>query len=255
MGRLLGLPRAAAQRWRWSRSRRRPGRIRLTVRQWMILVVFAITSAVVAVGAGLPHTPSKVPAAAVVRARAALSALPVLGRRPSHDSSYDRDAFGPAWTDDAAVRGGGNACDTRNDILARDLVVSARTGTSSCPSAVASGTLTSPYTGRTIGFQRGRGSAAVQIDHIVPLSYAWDLGASRWPAPRRWSFANDPANLVAVDGASNQAKSDAEPARWMPPLRAFHCQYAVQFVAVLTAYGLPIDVPSRDILGAVLRSC
>ncbi|WP_347955893.1 HNH endonuclease family protein [Gordonia aichiensis] len=244
-------------RWptRWAAGHRRPGQIRLTGRQWLILGVFATTATVVAFGAGLPEPPSPVPGALVSAARAALSGLPVLSDRPPHDAAYRREAFGPAWTDAAGVAGAGNGCDTRNDILDRDLTVTARASTAGCPEAVAAGTFTSPYTGRTVGFRRGRGSAAVQIDHVVPLSYAWDMGAAAWPASTRWAFANDPANLVASDAASNQAKSDAEPARWMPPLRAFHCQYAIQFVTVLHAYGLPVDAPSRTTLDKALGSC
>ncbi|EGD56999.1 HNH endonuclease family protein [Gordonia neofelifaecis] len=246
---------AIGQRWKWVRSRHRPGRIRLTGRQWGALVAFAATAVVVAVGLGVPHTASPVPAVSVERARASLARLRVIERRPAHDRDYHRDAFGPAWTDDVDVVGGGNSCDTRDDILARDIPGAVRIRTTACPEAVASGTLTSPYTGRSVAFRRGRGSAAVQIDHIVPLAYAWDMGAASWGGPRRRSFANDPANLAAVDAASNQSKSDAEPARWMPPLRAFHCQYAVQFVTVLAAYGLPVDAPSRDTLVNALKSC
>lgn len=248
--------RAVRNRWRWIRSHRKPGRVRLTGKQWAVLVVFAGTAVVVASGIGAPpRKPSSVDVWAVAQARADLATVSVLDRRPPHDRAYRRDAFGPAWTDDARVSGGGNACDTRNDVLARDLTVTARVVTSSCAQAVAAGTFVSPYTGRSIGFRRGRSSAAVQIDHIVPLSLAWDLGAAAWPQRRRWSFANDPRNLVAVDAASNQAKSDYEPARWMPPLRAFHCQYAVQFVVVLVAYDLPIDSPSRDTLDEALGGC
>ncbi|ALG85383.1 HNH endonuclease family protein [Gordonia phthalatica] len=247
--------RAFGFRRRWFRSHRTPGRIRLTGKQWTWLVVFAVVSVIVATGVGTPHEPPRVDARVVAAARARLAGLRVLDRRPPHDVDYDRNAFGPAWTDAADVRGGRNGCDTRNDILARDLAVTARTATESCPDAVAAGSLTSPYTGRPISFRRGRASAAVQIDHVVPLALAWDLGASAWPQPRRWAFANDPSNLVAVDADSNQTKSDYEPARWMPPLRAFHCQYAVAFISVLAAYGLPVDAPSRDTLDEALRRC
>ena len=221
----------------------------------MWLVVFAVVSVLVAAGIEVPRDAPRVDARIVAEAHARLSGLRILQRRPPHDARYDRTAFGPAWTDDADVRGGGNGCDTRNDILARDLAVTARTETASCPQAVVAGSFTSPYTGRLITFRRGRASAAVQIDHVVPLSLAWDLGAADWPQPTRWAFANDPSNLVAVDGESNQAKSDYEPARWMPPLRGFHCQYAIAFIGVLAAYGLPVDAPSRDTLDEALRRC
>lgn len=242
-------------RWADRHAHRRTDRVRLTGRQWLGLVVFAAVAVVVAFGVGPVREPHPVPAAQVDAARRAFGGLRVIGARPPHDSGYQREAFGSAWTDDTQAAGAGNGCDTRNDILARDVRVSGLTSASTCPRAVAAGVLTSPYTGRPVVFERGRGSSAIQIDHIVPLSYAWDMGASRWDADRRATFANDPSNLVAVDGASNQTKSDAEPARWMPTLRSFHCQYAVQFVTVLARYGLPVDAPSKTALGRALESC
>ena len=71
----------------------------------------------------------------------------------------------------------------------------------------------------------------------------------------RLRFANDPANLLAVAGQANQDKGDQEPADWMPPNTAFHCQYAVQFVAVLRGYGLPIDSPSAAVLRDAAATC
>ncbi|MCF8572304.1 HNH endonuclease family protein [Gordonia sp. HY002] len=243
-------------RWRDWHARRRRGVVRLTIRQWGALAVFALIALVVAVGVGPPRgNAPRVSAVRVMQARTALAALATLPNRPPHDTAYDRDAFGTAWTDASDAPGAGNNCDTRNDILARDLEVSGQTAITSCPRAVSAGVLTSPYTGRSVVFERGRASAAVQIDHVVPLSYAWDLGAKAWPRARRTRFANDPANLVAVDGPSNQAKSDAEPAVWMPPLDGFHCQYAVQFVTVLHMYGLPVDEPSRAVLFHALAAC
>ena len=117
------------------------------------------------------------------------------------------------------------------------------------------GELRSPYTGETVVFRRDRNATAVQIDHIVPLAFAWDMGAFGWSAARRADLANDPANLVAVDAASNQDKSDSEPGRWLPPNKGFHCQYAIEFVVVTRAYGLMIDAASREVLARVLRRC
>ncbi|WP_369403290.1 HNH endonuclease family protein [Gordonia soli] len=182
-----------------------------------------------------------------------LATLPVVVR--SSDHSYERTAFGQSWSDDAQVLGAGNGCDTRNDILARDLADIRTAPSARCPTTVVAGEFRSPYSGEFVSFRRGRGSAEVQIDHIVPLSYAWDMGASTWTAIRRLDFANDPANLVAVDAASNQAKSDKEPARWMPRQSGFHCQYAMQFVAVSAAYGLAVDGRSRPVLDRALHRC
>ena len=176
------------------------------------------------------------------------------GRVRGYD--YRRDAFGQAWTDDTTAPGGHNGCDTRNDILDRDLVDKTYVSIKRCPNAVGTGTLLDPYTSTMVPFTRGnKTGASVQIDHIVPLALAWDLGARDWTDEMRIRFANDPANLLAVDGPANQDKGDGEPAVWMPPNRAFHCQYAMQFIAVLRGYGLPVDAPSVPVLRRATESC
>jgi len=177
---------------------------------------------------------------------------------PFRVRSYDyrRDAFGDTWTDDNSAPGGHNGCDTRNDILDRDLVDKTYVSIKRCPNAVATGTLHDPYTNATVAFARGaQVGAAVQIDHIVPLALAWDLGARTWSDDMRLRFANDPANLIAVDGPANQDKGDSEPAAWMPPNHAFWCQYAVQFANVLRGYGLPVDAPSAMALRDAAATC
>ncbi len=169
---------------------------------------------------------------------------------------YRRDAFGDSWTDDTTAPGGRNGCDTRNDILDRDLIDKTYVSIKRCPNAVGTGTLLDPYTSEVVPFTRGnRVGAAVQIDHLVPLALAWDLGARNWTEEKRIRFANDPANLLAVDGPTNQDKGDAEPAVWMPPNAAFHCQYAMQFIAVLRGYGLPVDAPSAAVLRDAAQTC
>lgn len=171
-----------------------------------------------------------------------------------HD--YRRAAFGESWTDDTTAPGGHNGCDTRNDVLDRDLADKTYVSIKRCPTAVATGTLYDPYTNAVVAFTRGAGvGASVQIDHLVPLALAWDLGARGWPEEMRVRFANDPANLLAVAGEPNQDKGDQEPADWMPPNRAFHCQYAMQFIEVLRGYRLPIDAPSATVLRDAAATC
>ncbi|KAA0100777.1 HNH endonuclease [Mycolicibacterium sp. P1-18] len=184
-----------------------------------------------------------------------LAGIPTIPARVrEHD--YRRAAFGEAWTDDTTAPGGHNGCDTRNDILDRDLVDKTFTAISRCPTAVATGTLYDPYTNATVAFTRGNQvGASVQIDHIVPLALAWDLGARNWTDDMRRRFANDPANLIAVQGKANQDKGDSEPADWMPPNHAFWCQYAVQFAAVLRGYALPVDDRSAVVLRDAASTC
>ncbi|KAA1250735.1 HNH endonuclease [Mycobacterium simiae] len=184
-----------------------------------------------------------------------LAGIAMLPQR-THRYDYRRAAFGAAWDDDNDAPGGRNGCDTRDDILGRDLVDTTFVVTKRCPHAVATGTLHDPYTNTTVVFQRGaKVGESVQIDHIVPLAYAWDMGAYGWPDVERLRFANDPANLLAVQGQANQDKGDSPPAQWMPPNSAFACQYAVQFIAVLRGYALPVDQPSAQVLRAAAATC
>jgi len=169
---------------------------------------------------------------------------------------YRRSAFGEAWDDDNGAPGGHNGCDTRDDILNRDLTDKTLVSTKRCPQAVAAGTLRDPYTNATVAFVRGNQvGASVQIDHLVPLAFAWDMGARDWSDEMRIRFANDPANLLAVAGQANQDKGDQPPGTWMPPNAAFWCQYAVQFIAVLRGYHLPVDEASAQQLRQDAETC
>jgi hypothetical protein len=185
----------------------------------------------------------------------ALAGITVVPAR-THRYDYLRSLFGDAWDDDNDAPGGHNGCDTRDDILNRDLVEITHVSTKRCADAVATGVLHDPYTNATVAFTRGaKIGEAVQIDHIVPLAYAWDMGASAWPYRQRLRFANDPANLLAVAGQGNQDKGDAGPGQWMPPNKSFACQYAVAYLAVLRGYALRLDQPSADVLRRAAATC
>lgn len=161
---------------------------------------------------------------------------------------YDRDLFGTSWFDVD-----GNLCDTRNDVLQRDMR-DIHLAADQCK--VMSGVLDDPYTGSAISFERGeQTSQAVQIDHIIPLSYAWKHGAWSWDDSARLAFANDPANLLAVDGPTNNGKGGKGPARWMPPNESYRCVYATKFVTVAATYELQISEDDRQSLAATIASC
>ncbi len=169
---------------------------------------------------------------------------------PVSSPAYVRDAFGDAWEDVD-----NNGCDTRNDILIRDLTaITWRSDDVGC--TVATGTLVDPYTGKTIHFVRGRStSIKVQIDHIIPLAYAWRQGAWAWTDAQRLAFANDRDNLIAVDGPTNGSKSDSGPSEWLPPNTAHYCQYLDDFVEVLIEYRLSVPQSDYDLLRQASRSC
>jgi hypothetical protein len=226
---------------------------------WLALAVaLAIVVAYQAVASSSERTAHFVAQADIPTVAPGVDVLAGVAEIPVRIRGYDyrRAAFGDSWTDDNDALGGHNGCDTRNDILDRDLVDKTYVSISRCPNAVATGTLHDPYTNATIAFVRGNQTGAVvQIDHLVPLAYAWDMGARNWTDEMRTRFANDPANLLAVDGPVNEDKGDGEPAVWMPPNGAFWCQYAVQFVAVLRGYGLPVDAPSAVALREAGETC
>ncbi|MDQ1649012.1 MAG: hypothetical protein QOG60_1069, partial [Frankiaceae bacterium] len=116
--------------------------------------------------------------------------------------------------------------------------------------------LAEPYSGRTIVFHRGQAtSSAVQIDHVVALSDAWQTGAQQWDGSRREAFANDPRNLQATDGPTNQQKGDADAASWLPPNTAYRCTYGRRQVQVKAAYDLWVTPAERDALARVLAGC
>jgi hypothetical protein len=167
-------------------------------------------------------------------------------------TGYDRDAFGQAWSDDTDDQWGHNGCDTRNDILRRDLTqTSVGNGCT-----VYSGVLDDPYTGRRISFTRGVGtSSAVQIDHVVALGDAWQTGGQQLGPAQRVDLANDPLNLIAVDGPTNQAKRDADAASWLPPNKAFRCAYVARQVAVKHEYRLWVTAAEQVAMERVLARC
>ncbi|WP_242454702.1 HNH endonuclease family protein [Bailinhaonella thermotolerans] len=176
------------------------------------------------------------------KARKQLKALAIAPKGPS--SGYDRDKYGARWKDVDR-----NGCDTRNDILARDLVDEKKRG--KC--VVISGTLNDPYTGKTIKFTKSD-AQAVQIDHVYPLSLSWKMGAKGWQEDKRERFANDPDNLLAVDGPTNQAKGDSGPEAWRPR-KAYQCAYAIRYVGVAAEYKLPITRADQAALGQMLDTC
>ncbi|MGN7202401.1 GmrSD restriction endonuclease domain-containing protein [Arthrobacter sp. SAFR-044] len=197
--------------------------------------------------AGVTATAPNAQPAYATKALDLLATLPIKGRAPK--TGYDRAQFGQAWADVDR-----NGCDTRNDILKRDL-----TGisyTNSVPCKVQSGTLADPYTGKTISFVRGSAtSSAVQIDHVVALSDAWQKGAQQLTAEQRTAFANDPLNLQATDGPTNQQKGDGDAATWLPPNKGFRCEYVARQVSVKATYGLWVTQAEHDAIARILGDC
>ena len=177
-----------------------------------------------------------------------LNSLAVKGRAPK--TGYTRAQFGATWADVNK-----NGCDTRNDILKRDLTnIVFRAKTHDC--VVESGTLLDPYSGTTINFVKGvTSSMDVQIDHVVALSNAWQTGAFKLSIDQRTQFANDPLNLLAVDGPLNEQKSDGDAATWLPPLKSYRCKYVARQIAVKYKYGLWVTPPEKSAMKSILAKC
>ncbi|OON73049.1 hypothetical protein B1H18_28200 [Streptomyces tsukubensis] len=176
-------------------------------------------------------------------ALAAVGELTVKGRAPK--TGYDRNKFGSAWADVDS-----NHCDTRNDVLKRDLEdVKYKEGT--C--VIATGTLTDdPYSGKSVTFTRGR--STIDIDHLVALSDAWQKGAQQWDPAKRIALANDPLNLLAVSAGPNRSKGEGDTATWLPP-KAYRCTYVAGQVAVKKKYELWVTGAERDAMQRVLSAC
>ena len=224
---------------------RRRGRQTMPMRWvwWIpVVLVLVVTIAVVTIPSEAdPREPADPGTAAAL-----LAELPVKGSAPAND--YDRVGhFGESWIDVD-----GNGCDTRNDILQRDLTDLVLDG----PCIVLAGEFADPYTGDRIAFERGVDtSQRVQIDHVVALKDAWRTGAQDLPQERRIALANDPINLRAADGSANGQKGDRNAASWLPSNTSFRCEYVARQVSTKAAYDLWVVPAEKDAMERVLAAC
>ncbi|MDP9183944.1 MAG: HNH endonuclease family protein [Actinomycetota bacterium] len=190
-----------------------------------------------------PSAPATAPTVTTSRALALLARLSVKGRAPK--TGYQRSLYGEPWVDVDH-----NGCRTRDDVLTRDLTQ--RQYRDRC--VVVAGTLLDPYTHQVHEFRKAS-AAAIQIDHVVSLSDAWQKGAQQWTPEKRLAFANDPLELMAVSRDVNQAKSDADAASWLPPYKPFRCAFVARQVQVKATYGLWVTGAERDAIRRVLAGC
>ena len=202
-------------------------------------------SALLGLGVAMGQAPLE---ASTKTAVAVLETLSVKGRAPK--TGYERSQFGPAWSDVDR-----NGCDTRNDILYRDLTSKTfKFGTQNC--VVLTGVLSDPYSGEKISFVRGVGSSMdVQIDHVVALSNAWQTGAFKLDYDKRIALANDPMNLLAVKGRLNSQKGDGDAATWLPPRKDIRCAYVAQQIVVKAKYKLWVTSAEKAAMVALLDRC
>ena len=212
--------------------------------RWEIRIALLLLPASLIVGAPSLEAAEAKPGVAT----ALLETLPVKGRAPK--TGFSREEFGQSWADVNR-----NGCDTRNDILKRDLTaITYKPKTRDC--VVLTGVLLDKYSGETINFVRGNiSSMEVQIDHVVALSNAWQTGAFKLTKLERTALANDPLNLFAVKGRLNSQKSDGDAATWLPPLKSFRCAYVAQQIAVKAKYSLWVTAPEKSAMVGILAKC
>jgi hypothetical protein len=216
--------------------------------RWEIRLAIGLLAAFSVSGIAAPAQAIRFSEATEVTATSVLSSLPVKGRAAK--TGYSRSQFGQAWADVDR-----NGCDTRNDMLKRDLTnIEFKVKTREC--VVLSGVLLDRYSGETINFVRGNvTSMEVQIDHVVALSNAWQTGAFKLTLMQRTAFANDPMNLFAVKGRLNSQKGDGDAATWLPPLKSFRCTYVAQQIAVKAKYSLWVTAPEKEAMTRILAAC
>ena len=198
---------------------------------------------------GVNYAAPKSQPAFATKAQDLLALLPIQSIASTRAYSA-RAMYGQAWADTDR-----NGCDTRNDILKRDLTKVVFVEDSTCK--VESGILApDPYTAKTINFQRGPAtSSAVQIDHVVSLGDAWLKGAQQLTGAQRMAFANDPLNLQATDGPTDVKKGESDAAAWLPPNKSYRCEYVARQIAVKATYDLWVTQAEHDAMAVVLKDC
>ncbi|MCY4254750.1 MAG: HNH endonuclease family protein [Gammaproteobacteria bacterium] len=171
--------------------------------------------------------------------KASEPAEPPVALKPS--AAYDRSAFG-GWSDDD------NDCrNTRHERLLAHSLGAAKLSENGC--MVVAGRWNDPYTGGVFTVAQD-----LDLDHVVPLRWAWERGASAWNGDRRERFLNDPANLLPVSIKANISKGALGPLDWMPPNEDFACEYVLRFSRVIDRYGLELPAGEASSLEALTAS-
>lgn len=181
----------------------------------------------------------------IILATSVLERLDVKGRAPK--TGYRREEFYDGWPE---IEG----CSLRQRIIRREVAATAVLADNQC--TVIKGEYVEPYTGKTLSFESKEGfSKGVQIDHVVALSDAWQKGAQQLTQEERYNLATDPLNLLAVDSAANQQKSDGDAATWLPKNKGFRCQYVARQISVKYKYHLWVTEAEKAAMGRVLEVC
>lgn len=106
------------------------------------------------------------------------------------------------------------------------------------------------YTGKVFNV-----AVQVDIDHIIPLKYAFTHGGDRWPQNKKLQFANDPMNIMLIEKREIRRKNERGPSRYLPPREEFECSYVRRWQAIADKYNLTIATRDRSRISRVLRDC
>ncbi|ARM86339.1 HNH endonuclease family protein [Marinobacter salarius] len=161
----------------------------------------------------------------------------------ANDGDYERDEFGHGWDEDSDP----DCYDTRAELLI---------SRSKEPVTFRTSNECIVDTGRWIGFfsnQVFTSAGDMDLDHVVPLAAAWEMGADDWSDGRREQFANDPINLHFTSASLNRSKGARTPAEWMPP--ANQCRYNEVWLLVISKYGFEPDKSTMDALVRYSGQC
>jgi hypothetical protein len=160
---------------------------------------------------------------------------------------YNRQEWLPRWED-----ADGNCRDTRQEVLARDAFPgSVEWDAAGC--RVVRGWWRDPYSG-----ELRRDPGGMDIDHVVPLRWAWEHGGAAWPLERKRQFANElgyPGALVATTPAMNRGKGDKGPSRWLPKDGGAACQYGHAWATMLFLYRLEPPELDRAAIRLLVSRC
>jgi hypothetical protein len=157
-------------------------------------------------------------------------------------AEYSRSAFGSGWADNDR-----DCQNSRAEALIDQSTTSVRFADAKrC--RVITGRWVSSFTGSVI-----QNASDIDIDHVVPLAYSWDRGASDWPGDKRKRFANDPVNLLPVELSLNRQKGARGPDEWLPP--AGQCGYVARFFRIVKMYQLTLAAEETTWVRSFLANC
>lgn len=163
-------------------------------------------------------------------------------RQQFNSQVYGRERFGHGWADED-----GDCQNTRMEVLIDQSTVPVRFARGE-DCRVVYGRWISPFTGQVI-----QDGSQVQIDHVVPLKWAWERGALTWTQAKREQFANDRINLIPVERSLNASKGAQGPDQWLPP--SAQCGYIARFVRVVKIYGLRPPNNESAAISKLLGQC